>query len=100
MPTARELATTQWNFSGEQRDAITAGASCVSAQTLLKIETLLTKQNQLIEAQTRVLDAIRGDLLSLGVDGLHHVIRYHRRQVRAANAKARRPRQPQAASTP
>jgi hypothetical protein len=58
----------------------------------LRIEALLAKQNSL-------LDSILGNLLMLGADGLHQVIRHHRRQVKQANAKARRPRPPRVSTT-
>lgn len=99
MPTSRDLATTNWDFHGTNDGSIAAGAACVTAQSLLRVEAALARSEALLRTQNSLLDSILSQMVALGADGLHQVIRHHRRVVRAKNAKTRQPKRGRDATT-
>ena len=83
MPTApkrhsREVVDAIWSFNP-------VGNGTYEQLTAASVRELALAQRRTNE----LLEAILSNLLMLGADGLHQVIRHHRRLVRDANAKQR-----------
>lgn len=85
--TYRQIADVDWTTKeeGTSRDLVAAA----SAHTAYKE---LKETNRLLREQNDTLRAILQQMYALGKDGLHEVIRFHRRDVKKANAARRKPR--------
>lgn len=79
------IAAMKWTTTQESNTTELITAASVNATFHELVET-----NKLLREQNETLQAILQNLLALGKDGLHQVIRYHRREVQKANARARK----------